>query len=109
MLARKLRAASNRGGPVCDGVRPLYGVTVGEKCMGLSTELLKLIERRTGESIKDLQRETIDDRRYKIEKKLARPVEFKSCFPYIGRGSVMRAEKIVSHAEVEQRLRKAIG
>ncbi|MGH8556040.1 MAG: hypothetical protein ACRESZ_00990, partial [Methylococcales bacterium] len=65
------------------------------------------IERATGEKIEDLQSVPVDERRRLVEKKLKSLVTFRSHFPFIGRGSILR-DRLLSHEEVEAEFRKAI-
>ena len=75
--------------------------------MAMSTELLCLIERKTGMSIDQLQSGTISERRSDIESKCGKPMRLLRLFPFIGRGSVM-GEFLLSHAEVNKQLDRAL-
>ncbi len=71
--------------------------------MAMNTDLLHLIERKTGMSITDLQFGTVSDRRSNIEAKFRKPMRLFRLFPFIGRGSVM-GEFLLSHSEVNKQL-----
>ncbi len=73
----------------------------------LIERVLRAIERATGEKIEDLQSAPIDERRRRVEAKKKSSMIFRSQFPFIGRGSVMR-DRVLSHQEVEAEFRKAI-
>jgi len=75
--------------------------------MAMSTELLRLIERKTGKSVDKLQSETISERRLDVETKFHKPMRLFRLFPFIGRGSVM-GEFLLSHSEVNRQLDRAI-
>lgn len=75
--------------------------------MALSAELLRLIERKTGQPINKLQEETIWDRRCAAEADHGEPMKLLRLFPFIGRGSVM-GDYILSHSEVDRQLNKAL-
>ncbi len=73
----------------------------------LIERVLSAIERATGEKIEDLQSAPIDERRRRVETRNKSSMKFRSHFPFIGRGSVMR-DRVLSHEEVEAEFRKAI-
>ena len=67
----------------------------------------RAVERATGESIDSLRRTPIDERRQTIEKAAGHPLKFKSRFPVIGRGNVLR-DRTVDHEEAEAAFWKAV-
>lgn len=75
--------------------------------MPMNAELLRLIERKTGKSIDQLQSETISERREEVEAKAGTPLRLLRHFPFIGRGSVM-GDFILSHNEVDRQLNRAL-
>lgn len=75
--------------------------------MALNTELLRLIERKTGKSIDLLQSEPLSERRREVEAKHGKPIRLLRLFPFIGRGSVM-GEFLLSHKDVNKQLDRAI-
>ncbi len=75
--------------------------------MAMNPELLRSIERKTGETVDRLQSETLWERRSLIESRQGEPMRLLRCFPFIGRGSVM-GEHLLSRAEVDQQLDQAL-
>lgn len=75
--------------------------------MPMNDELLRLIERKTGKSIDQLQSETLSEQRVEIESQQGRPMQLLRHFPFIGRGSVM-GDFILTHFEVNRQLDRAI-
>lgn len=62
------------------------------------------IEQKVGESIETIRDMPIDERRQKIEKKYAGPMQFYSSFPFIGRAHT----STISHAEIEKLVDEAL-
>lgn len=75
--------------------------------MPLMPSLIKAIEKATGETVQCLQDMPISERRKLVEKKLGTSMKFPSAFPFIGRGNVM-GNKVITHADVERQLTKAL-
>ena len=75
--------------------------------MPMNAELVRLIERKTGKTIDQLQTETISERRGEIEAAQGKPMRLLRLFPFIGRGSVM-GDFILSHREVDKQLDRAL-
>lgn len=75
--------------------------------MTMSAELLDMIEQKTGESIEQLQAETLWERRRKIEARHPWRMRVIRYFPFIGRGSVM-GEHLLSHEDVANEFDRAI-
>ena len=73
----------------------------------IATSLIEQIELTTGETIDDLRRTPISDRREAIEKKKGSRMVVSRFFPFIGRGNVLR-DKTISREEVEQQLDEAL-
>jgi hypothetical protein len=75
--------------------------------MALTPSLLAVIERKTGETIAQLQEETLSARRAKIAIISGKTLHFTRRFPFVGRGTVM-SEHLLSHEEVEKQFEEAI-
>ena len=60
-----------------------------------------------GESIESIRRTPICEQRLAKEKELGRPLRFRSYFPFIGRGNVLR-DRAVPHERVEAEFLRAI-
>lgn len=75
--------------------------------MGLTPSVLRSIERKTGKTIAELQRETLSERRERMETLHGRVMRIVTFFPFIGRGTVM-GDHIMSHEEVEKQFKKAV-
>lgn len=73
----------------------------------MNSDLLCLIERKTGVSIGNLQSGTISERRSAVEAKLHKPMRILRLFPFIGRRSVM-GEFVLSHREINRQLDYAL-
>lgn len=74
--------------------------------MSMNTELLRLIERKTGKTIDQLQSETLSERRKYVESTHGGPMKLIRLFPFVGRGSVM-GDYLLSHKEVDRQLEHA--
>lgn len=72
------------------------------------TEFERTMEEATGESIENLRRIPIDERRRLVERIKAKPCRFESWFPLIGRGNVLR-NRLESHQAIEQALDNVIA
>jgi hypothetical protein len=75
--------------------------------MVLKKRVLDAIEQATGQTVQQLRNMSIDEQRVAIEKKHRKPMRFYSAFPFIGRGSIM-GDKIISHADLEKLVSKAL-
>lgn len=75
--------------------------------MTMSAELLRLIERKTGKSIDQLQSETLGEQRCRVEASHGKPMRLLQLFPFVGRGSVM-GDYLLSHREVDKQFDHAI-
>lgn len=73
----------------------------------MNAELMRLIERKTGKTIGDLQNVTLSHQRQEAEALHGLPMRLVSLFPFVGRGSVM-GDFVLSHAEINKQLDKAI-
>jgi hypothetical protein len=71
------------------------------------TEFELAIEKELGESVEIIRSTPIDDQRRRAEKQYNQPTEFRSYFPVIGRGNVLR-DRTSTHEEVEIELDKAL-
>jgi len=74
----------------------------------LSEAVVKAIESDTGKTIREIQEQSLSDRRREVEAnhgghKMVFPVKF----PFIGRGNVLR-HRVLSHEEVDKRFNKAL-
>lgn len=67
----------------------------------------RAVELATGESIENLRSTPVDELRTKVERKRGRPLRFKSYFPFIGRGNVLRS-RVVPHDRVEEDFLRAV-
>jgi hypothetical protein len=67
----------------------------------------KTVEGFLGEPISSIRKKPIDERRNEIEKKSKRSLHFKSYFPFIGRGNVLR-DYVVTHEDADKALKKAL-
>lgn len=65
------------------------------------------VQRITGESIELVRKTPIDEFRRNIETKLGRIIRYKSWFPFVGRGNVLRASA-VDHNQAEEALKEAL-
>jgi hypothetical protein len=70
-------------------------------------DFVKAVELATGEKLEVLQRTAPDERRRALEAKHGRPMQFRSWFPFIGRGNALR-DCTLSHSEVEAALTEAL-
>ena len=70
-------------------------------------DFVHAVELATGEKLEALQRMTLTERRCKVETKHGKPMQFRSWFPFIGRGNVLR-DHIISHSQVEAALTEAL-
>ena len=68
---------------------------------------VEAVQLATGEKIESLQNTTLEERRRIVEAKHGAPMRFPTCFPFIGRGNVMR-ERCLTHAQVEAALTEAL-
>ena len=68
---------------------------------------VRAVELASGEKIEALQNITVDERRRMMEAKHGAPMRFPSCFPFIGRGNVLR-DCCLTHEQVEAALTKAL-
>lgn len=75
--------------------------------MADKTPFEKAIEKYTGQSIDDLKNMPIAERRKLIEKKHRSRMQFKSKFPFIGRGNVL-GDKTKSRQQIESELDEAL-
>jgi len=79
-----------------------------EATVSLSEGLLQAIERDMGKSIREIQEQTLSDRRREVEEShVGKEMEFTNNFPAIGRGNVLR-DRTLSHKEVEKRFNEAL-
>lgn len=74
----------------------------------MKPDFRKAIESVVGEDLETIRRSTIPELRRRAESRHGRPLQFRSRFPFIGRGNVLR-DRLVPHEEVERRLDKALG
>lgn len=65
------------------------------------------VERATGLSVDELRAVPVDERREQLERERGAPLRFRSRFPFVGRGNVLR-DRAVSHGKVEQDFRRAV-
>ncbi len=65
------------------------------------------VEKKLGEPIERVRDVSIDARRQRLEGQRKRASRFRSVFPLVGRGSVLRG-RAVSHQDVEAQLERAI-
>ena len=68
---------------------------------------IRAVELATGENIQSLQNTTLDEWRRVVEAKHKAPMRFRSWFPFIGRGNVLR-DRTLTHNQVEQALTEAL-
>lgn len=68
---------------------------------------IETLERRAGQSIDRLQKAGIDERRKELELKFMKPMEFKSYFPLVGRGTVLH-DRTVSRQKIDDMLDEAL-
>ena len=61
----------------------------------------------TGESVEELRETAVDERRAAIEDDIGKPLSFRSYFPFIGRGNVLRVH-VLSHEQVEKEFLRAV-
>jgi hypothetical protein len=73
-----------------------------------TTTFEKAVEQMTGETIENLRRTPIDERREALEKASGKPTHFVSRFPLIGRGNVLR-KRLVSREKVEKDFWEALN
>lgn len=67
----------------------------------------RAIELALGEPVESIRNKTVDEKRCEIEKKKKRHMKFRSYFPFIGRGNVLR-DKVVDHEQAEKDFRDAL-
>jgi len=65
------------------------------------------VEGVTGQTVRELRDQSLTELRRKTEQKNKTKLRFRSCFPLIGRGNVMR-DKLVDHKSVEEQLQEAL-
>jgi len=70
----------------------------------MRAELLEVIEKRVGKTADEINQTPLDELRRDAENKLNANLTFKSRWPLIGRGSVLRGERVLSSEAVEHRL-----
>ncbi len=66
-------------------------------------ELECAIEKEVGKSISEIRNTPVDKMRADVESRLGRPLAYKSYYPLVGRGNVLR-DRVVPHEKVEVRL-----
>ncbi len=74
----------------------------------MNRDYQKVIERKVGKSLSDIQKTGILELRNRTEEKHGRRMFFKSQFPFMGRGNVLR-DRLVPHEAIEECLDKALG
>jgi hypothetical protein len=70
-------------------------------------KLETIVEGVTGQTAADLRNQTLTQLRRKVEEKVRKKLVFRSHFPLIGRGNVMR-DKTVDHEAIEEGLHEAL-
>ena len=86
--------------------RILSKETRGGVLMSLK-DLEATVERMTGMKAEQLRRQTITEGRLAAEKKAGRPMQFRSEWPFVGRGNVLR-DRILTRDEINRSLDKAL-
>lgn len=76
--------------------------------MASKHEFEKVIEKIVGEDVETIRKDSIDERRKKIEKKTGAKMKFTSLFPTIGRAGNVLRHALLSRKEVEKRLDRAL-
>lgn len=69
--------------------------------------LERAVERITGKRAGDIRSQPLEERRAEIETARGRIMRFVSCFPFVGRGNVMR-HNVINHIDVERSLDQAL-
>jgi len=72
-----------------------------------SKDLERAVELATGQCVSRLRRTTVDERRAAVERARGKVQTFRSHFPLVGRGNVLR-DRAVPHDQVEQDFLKAV-
>ncbi|MFO8056722.1 MAG: hypothetical protein R6V10_05455 [bacterium] len=70
-------------------------------------ELEGALEKEMGKSIEEIRNAPVDKMRAEVESSLGRVLSYKSYYPLIGRGNILR-DRIVTHDIVEERLGRAM-
>jgi hypothetical protein len=73
----------------------------------MTPELSRAIEKRVGKTIAEINRATLDELHEDAERKLGRKLTFKSRWPLVGRGSILR-DRMLTHEVVERLLDEAL-
>ena len=77
--------------------------------MLLDKKIVEAIENEMGKSIREIQEQTLDDRRREVEEKHGgKAMEFTVNFPLIGRGNVL-FDRTLSRQEVEKQFAQALS
>lgn len=71
-------------------------------------ELEAALEQEIGKSIEEIRNLPVDEMREKIESSIGRPLNYKSYYPIIGRGNILR-DRLVTHDRVEERLSREMN
>jgi phosphoribosylformylglycinamidine (FGAM) synthase-like amidotransferase family enzyme len=81
---------------------------VGQACLPLSETIVRAIESEMGKTIREVQEQTLSDRRREVEANhKGRRMMFSINFPFIGRGNVLR-DRVLSHEEIDKQFNEAL-
>jgi hypothetical protein len=69
--------------------------------------LEEVIEQSTGEKVEEMRRETIADRRARIERTSGKKLRLTRNFPFIGRGNVLR-DRVKTAEEIDREFLKSL-
>lgn len=76
--------------------------------MSLNERVIRAIESETGKTIREIQEQTLSDRRREVEANhKGRKMVFSDNFPFIGRGNVLR-DRVLPHEEVDRQFNEAL-
>jgi hypothetical protein len=74
----------------------------------LSETIVRAIESEMGKTIREVQEQTLSDRRREVEANhKGRKMIFPVNFPFIGRGNVLR-DRVLSHEEIDKQFNEAL-